>query len=118
HSDEGLSGAPDRDASGHAASGSGEVGGIPKAKLGTLWRGSGGGVMAIPTISNVPEDVHRALRTQAEQHGRSTEAEVREILAVAFKPENRVLVGDAQAAIGRKSGLTDEDFAILESVRD
>lgn len=74
--------------------------------------------MAIPTISNVPEDVHRALRTQAEQHGRSTEAEVREILAVAFKPENRVLVGDALAAIGRKSGLTDEDFAILESVRD
>ncbi|NLZ97796.1 MAG: plasmid stabilization protein [Micrococcus sp.] len=74
--------------------------------------------MAIPTISNVPEDVHRALRTQAEQHGCSTEAEVREILAVAFKPENRVLVGDALAAIGRKSGLTDEDFAILESVRD
>lgn len=46
--------------------------------------------MAIPTISNVPEDVHRALRTQAEQHGRSTEAEVREILAAAVKPERRV----------------------------
>ena len=74
--------------------------------------------MAVLTIRNVPEDVHRALRVRAEQHGCSTEAEVREILAVAFKPENRVLVGDALAAIGRKSGLTDEDFAILESVRD
>lgn len=77
-----------------------------------------GGVMAIPTISNVPEDVHRALRTQAEQHGRSTEAEVREILAAGVKPESRVRMGDALAAIGRKIGLTDEDFADLESVRD
>jgi len=33
-------------------------------------------------------------------------------------PENRVRVGDALAANGRKIGLTDEDFAILESVRD
>lgn len=74
--------------------------------------------MAIPTISNVPEDVHRALRTQAEQHGRSTEAEVREILAAAVKPENRVRVGDALSAIGRRIGLTDEDFALLESTRD
>lgn len=74
--------------------------------------------MAVLAVRNVPEDVHRALRVRAAQHGRSAEAEVREILAVAFKPENRVLVGDALAAIGRKSGLTDEDFAILESVRD
>nr|PZN82063.1 MAG: plasmid stabilization protein [Acidobacteriota bacterium] len=74
--------------------------------------------MAIPTISNVPEDVHRALRTQAEQHGRITEVKVRETLAAAVKSENRVRVGDALAAIGRKIGLKDEDFAILESVRD
>jgi plasmid stability protein len=73
--------------------------------------------LAMPAIVTSASPI-RALRTQAEQHGRSTEAEVREILAVAFKPENRVLVGDALAAIGRKSGLTDEDFAILESVRD
>jgi len=43
---------------------------------------------------------------------------VREILAAAVKPENRVRVGDALAAIGRRVGLTDEDFAILEKVRD
>ena len=62
--------------------------------------------MAILTVRNVPDDVHRALRVRAAQHGRSTEAEVREILASVVKPEKRVLVGDALAAIGRKIGLT------------
>ncbi|NQB49212.1 FitA-like ribbon-helix-helix domain-containing protein [Pseudomonas aeruginosa] len=74
--------------------------------------------MAVLTIRNVPEDVHRALRVRAAQHGRSTEAEVREILTAAAKPESRVRVGDALAAIGRRVRLTDEDFAILEKVRD
>ncbi|QRF61543.1 FitA-like ribbon-helix-helix domain-containing protein [Variovorax sp. UC122_21] len=74
--------------------------------------------MAILTVRNVPDDVHRALRVRAAQHGRSTEAEVREILASVVKPEKRVLVGDALAAIGRKIGLTNEDFAVFENVRD
>ena len=74
--------------------------------------------MAILTVRNLPDDVHRALRVRAAQHGRSTEAEVREILATAVKPEKRVRIGDALAAIGHKFGLTNEDFAILESVRD
>ncbi|MGB2943094.1 MAG: plasmid stabilization protein [Candidatus Macondimonas sp.] len=74
--------------------------------------------MAILTVRNVPDDVHRALRVRAAQHGRSTEAEVREILAAAVKPSSRVRVGDALAAIGHKIGLTNEDFAVFESVRD
>ena len=74
--------------------------------------------MAILTVRNVPDDVHRALRVRAARHGRSTEAEVREILAAAVKPEKRVRVGDSLAAIGRKLGLTNEDFAVFESVRD
>ena len=74
--------------------------------------------MAILTVRNVPDDVHRALRVRAAQHGRSIEAEVREILAAAVKPEKRVRVGDALAAIGRKIGLTNEDFAVFENVRD
>ncbi len=74
--------------------------------------------MAILTVRNVPDDVHRALRVRAAQHGRSTEAEVREILATVVKPEKRVRVGEALAAIGRKIGLTNEDFAVFESVRD
>ena len=74
--------------------------------------------MAILTVRNVPDDVHRALRVRAAEHGRSTEAEVREILSAAVKPEKRVRVGDALAAIGLKVGLTDEEFAVFESVRD
>ena len=74
--------------------------------------------MAILTVRNVPDDVHRALRVRAAQHGRSTEAEVREILAAVVKPEKRVRMGEALAAIGRKIGLTNEDFAVFESVRD
>lgn len=74
--------------------------------------------MAILTIGNVPDDVHRALCVRAAQHGRSMEAEVREILATAVKSENRVLFGDALAAIGREIGLTNEDFVVLESVVD
>lgn len=74
--------------------------------------------MAILTVRNVPDDVHRALRVRAAQHGRSTEAEVREILAAAVKPSSRVRVGDALAAIGHKIGLSNADFAVLEGARD
>jgi plasmid stability protein len=74
--------------------------------------------MAMLTVRNLPDDVHRALRVRAAQHGRSTEAEVREILASAVKPETRVRVGDALAALGRKIGLTNEDFEVFDRVRD
>ncbi|MCM8567648.1 FitA-like ribbon-helix-helix domain-containing protein [Thauera linaloolentis] len=74
--------------------------------------------MAILTIRNVPDEVHRALRVRAAQHGRSTEAEVREILAAVAKPEQRVRLGDALASIGRELGLNNEDFEIFEQIRD
>jgi plasmid stability protein len=51
-------------------------------------------------------------------HGRSTEAEVREILGSAVKSETRVRIGDALADLGRRVGLTNDDFAILDDVRD
>lgn len=74
--------------------------------------------MAMLTVRNVPDEVHRALRVRAAEHGHSTEAEVREILAKAVKPETRVCVGDALAALGRKIGLTNEDLEILNQSRD
>lgn len=74
--------------------------------------------MAMLTVRNLPDDVHRALRMQAALHGRSTEAEVREILAAAVKPEARVRLGDALAALSRDIGLTNEDFDALNRVRD
>lgn len=74
--------------------------------------------MAMLTVRNLPDDVHRALRVLAAQHGRSTEAEVREILAAAVKPETRVRLGDALAALGRKVGLASEDFELFTQVQD
>ena len=73
--------------------------------------------MAILTVRNVPDDVHRALRLRAAQHGRSTEAEVREILASVAKPEKRTRLGDALSALGRKVGLANEDFAVLDQLQ-
>ncbi len=74
--------------------------------------------MAMLTVRNLPDEVHRALRMQAALHGRSTEAEVREILATAVKPEARVRLGEALAALSRDIGLTNEDFEVFERVSD
>lgn len=74
--------------------------------------------MANLTIRSLPDDVHRALRLRAADHGRSTEAEVRAILEQAVKPVDRVRMGDALAALGRKVGLTEEDIATIEGTRD
>jgi plasmid stability protein len=74
--------------------------------------------MAILTVRNVPDEVHRALRVRAAMHGRSTEAEVREILESAVKPEQRVRMGDALAELGRRLGLTNDDSAVFDEVRD
>ena len=74
--------------------------------------------MAMLTVRNLPDDVHRALRVRAALHGRSTEAEVREILAIAVKPKARVLMGEALAALGRSISLANEDFELFDQVRD
>lgn len=74
--------------------------------------------MASVTIRNVPDEVHRAIRVRAAQHGRSIEAEMRDILETAVKPQGRVKLGSLLAEIGRKLNLSDEEFAIFESVRD
>jgi plasmid stability protein len=73
--------------------------------------------MAMLTVRNLPDDVHRALRVRAAQHGRSTEAEVREILAGAVKPEKRARMGEALNALGRKIGLANEDVEALQKAR-
>ena len=74
--------------------------------------------MAMLTIRNLPDDVHRALRLRAAQNGHSTEAEVRSILASAVRPNTPVRMGHALAALGREIGLTTKDFKILYHQRD
>lgn len=74
--------------------------------------------MAMLTVRNIPEEVHRALRMRAAQRGHSMEAEVRDILESAVSPEGRVKLGSLLADIGRRAKLTDEEFAVFEQVRD
>ncbi|MGL6215310.1 FitA-like ribbon-helix-helix domain-containing protein [Billgrantia desiderata] len=74
--------------------------------------------MAMLTVRNLPDEVHRALRVRAALHGHSMEAEVREILEAAVTPEGRVKLGSLLADIGRKAKLTEEEFAVFEQVRD
>lgn len=61
-------------------------------------------VMAAVTIRNLPEETHRALKARAAKHGRSTEAEIREIIECAVRPSSRVRLGTALAELGRKYG--------------
>jgi len=74
--------------------------------------------MAMLTVRNVSEEVHRALRARADRHGQSMEAEVREILEAAVSPRGRVKLGSLLADMGRHAKLRDEEFAVFEQVRD
>ncbi len=74
--------------------------------------------MATVTVRNLPDEVHRALRVRAATHGRSTEAEIREILELAVRPQERLRLGSALAELGRRVGLTDDDIAAVERARD
>lgn len=75
--------------------------------------------MANVTVRNLPDDVHRALRVRAAHHGRSTEAEIRDILEKAAKPEGRLKLGSLLASIAREAGgLTDSEAEHFEQLRD
>lgn len=71
--------------------------------------------MAAITIRNLPEETHRALKVRAARHGRSTEAEIRDILEQAARPEERIKLGSLLAEIGREARLTDEEWAAFEA---
>ena len=74
--------------------------------------------MVTITLSNLPDEVHRALSVRAAMHGHSTEAEIRDILETVVCPPKRLRLGTALAELGRRVGLTDDDIAVFESVRD
>jgi antitoxin FitA len=74
--------------------------------------------MAMLTVRNIPDEVHRALRVRAASHGRSMEAEVRDILEAAASPKGRVKLGSLLATIGQRVQLSDKEFAVFNQVRD
>ena len=60
--------------------------------------------MPAVTVRNLPAETHRALKVQAARHGRSTEAEIRDILEAAVRPAERIKVGSELAAFGQRFG--------------
>lgn len=74
--------------------------------------------MASITVRNVPDEVHRALKVQAARHGRSAEAEIRDILANAVNPQGRRKLGALLAEIGRQASITDEEVVLISGARD
>lgn len=74
--------------------------------------------MSAVTIRNLSEETHRALKLRAAHNGRSTEAEIRDILDAAVRPAERLRIGSALSALSREAGLTNADFDALETSRD
>ncbi|KWV55940.1 plasmid stability protein stbC [Rhizobium altiplani] len=75
--------------------------------------------MASVTVRNLPDEVHRALRVRAAMHGRSTEAEIRDILETIVRPPERVKLGSLLASIARDAGgLTDAEAEHFNQLRD
>jgi plasmid stability protein len=74
--------------------------------------------MSAVTIRNLSEETHRALKLRAAHNGRSTEAEIRDILEAAVRPAERLRIGSALTALSREAGLTNADVEALENSRD
>ncbi|MBH0239805.1 FitA-like ribbon-helix-helix domain-containing protein [Methylobrevis albus] len=74
--------------------------------------------MADVTIPDLSDEAYRALNLHAAQNDRSVEAEILAILEAAVRPEGRLRLGTALAAIGQKHGVNSADIEALEQVRD
>jgi plasmid stability protein len=61
-------------------------------------------------IRQLPEEVHRALKARASAHGRSAEAEVREIIAQAVLPQDRPKAGDLLCGIWKGADVSGLSF--------
>ena len=72
-------------------------------------------------LYNVSDEVHRALRVLAARHGRSAEAEIRDILANAVKPQGckqlRSLLAGDEAAKLKASMLSSAQIAALSVMK-
>jgi len=75
--------------------------------------------MAVITVRNLPDAVHRALRVRAAHHGRSTEAEIRNILETVALPAERVKLGSLLTSIARDAGgMSDAEVEHFNQFRD
>ena len=61
-------------------------------------------------VRQLPDEVHRALKARASAHGRSTEAEARDIIALAVLPDTRPKAGELLCGIWRGSDTSSVMF--------
>lgn len=73
--------------------------------------------MAMLTVRNLSDEVHRALQARAAQRGRSMEAEVRDILESAIHPPSRPKLGSLLADLGSRAALSEAEFEVFDRVR-
>ena len=64
-------------------------------------------------VRKLSPETHRALKQRAILHGRSTEAEIREILETTVHPQERLKIGTELAALGKRFGGVE-----LQATRD
>jgi plasmid stability protein len=74
--------------------------------------------MSVITVRGLGDDVKQRLRVRAAAHGRSMEAEVREILAAAVSSPSPVERGLGSWLVEQLGGLGGEDFDALLPRRD
>jgi len=65
-------------------------------------------------VRNLPEATHRALKNRAIQHGRSTEAELRQIIEEAVRPPERLKLGTRLAQIGREISMSEDEWIMFQ----
>ena len=58
--------------------------------------------MAQITVRQIPDEIHRALKAQAEQEGVSAEEKARQILAEGLFPTDKPPLGQRLRAVARK----------------
>jgi plasmid stability protein len=71
--------------------------------------------MPAVTVRNLSAETHRALKVRAAKNGRSTEAEIRDILESAIRPKGSIKLGSFLAEIGREVRLTDDEQAAFDA---
>lgn len=61
-------------------------------------------------VRQLPDEVHRALKARATEHGRSTEAEARDIITQAVLPNARPKAGDLLCGIWQGTDASSVTF--------
>lgn len=61
-------------------------------------------------VRQLSDEVHRALKARASEHGRSAEAEARDIIALAVLPNIRPKAGDLLCDIWRGAEISGMTF--------